>query len=203
MDRYLRILAWTLDTSRMDKRRETLEAPASRARYTTTLLLTSIGLLIVTLLAMFEFHSGSLTSGILEGSGAQPLWNGLAGLGISENAALAVSDDGTGTLAFIVSKTFDLFIIFLVSLLTLAAGYVAFRALTPVFAALAYVLVWALGWVIHLLFGWALGTSTPRAFSVEQVGRGARWASTRFFDHRNLALGMVRAVRWQGETAFG
>ena len=190
MDRYLRILAWTLDTSRMDKRRETLEAPASRARYTTTLLLVSFGLLIVTLLAMFEFHSGSVSSSILAGGGVQPIWNGLAGLGISENAALAVSEDGTGTLAFVVSKIFDLFVILVVSALTFATGYLAFRALTPVLAGLAYLLVWMFGWVLHLLFSWALKTTTPRAFSFEQIGRGARWASTRFFDHRVWMLGI-------------
>ncbi|MEM7690037.1 MAG: efflux RND transporter permease subunit [Pseudomonadota bacterium] len=184
MDRYLRILSWTLNTERMERRRETLEAPASRARYTVTLLLTALLLLSVTMAAMFEFFGGSVSAGFLSDMGLGPLWEGLAGLDIAQNAALAVSEDGTGTLAFVVSKTFEMLIILVVSALALGAGYVAFRTLTPVVAVIAYALVWALGWVGHFLLGWMLRVDRPRPFSFAQVGRGARWASTRFYDHR-------------------
>ncbi len=184
MDRYLRVLAWTLDTGRMDKRREALEAPVSRARYTTTLLLVSLALLVVTALAMFEFYAGSVSAGLLGSLGSGPLWSGLNGLGISENAALAVSADGTGSAAFVISKVFDLFIILVVSALSLGAGYAAIRLLTPVLAGFAYVLVWALGWLAHLLLRWVFKTQNPRPLNFVQIGRGARWAVTRFLDHR-------------------
>ncbi|MEM6586002.1 MAG: efflux RND transporter permease subunit, partial [Pseudomonadota bacterium] len=189
MDRYLRILSWTLNTSGMDAQRAELEQPASRARYITSLLLISFALLIVTFYAMFEFFDGSVSTGFLQGFGFGPLWSGLDGFGISQNAALAVSEDGTGTLALILSKTFGFFILVTVSLLALGAGYLAFRLLTPVITFIAYLLVWALGWVAYALLRWVVRVDLPRPFSIEQVQRGSRWASTRFYDHRVWMLG--------------
>ncbi|MDJ0978380.1 MAG: efflux RND transporter permease subunit [Erythrobacter sp.] len=190
MDRYLRVLSWTLDTSRMDRRRETLEAPASRARYTVTLLLVSALLLAVTFVTMFELFNGSLSASFLEDAGLQPIWSGLEGLGIAQNAAFAVSPDGTGSLALAVSKTFELVVVVVVSLLSFGAGYLAFRALTPMVAALAYMSVWAAEWLVHLSLGWLLNTAEPRPFSFSQVDRGANWARTRFYDHRVWMLGI-------------
>jgi multidrug efflux pump subunit AcrB len=90
----------------------------------------------------------------------------------------------------VVSKIFDLFIILMVSVLALGAGYATFRLLTPVLAAVAYFLVWALGWLVHLLLRWVFNTQNPRPLGLEQIRRGARWAGTRFVDHRVWMLGI-------------
>ncbi|MEM6908428.1 MAG: efflux RND transporter permease subunit [Pseudomonadota bacterium] len=190
MDRYMRVLGWTLDTSKMDARRDRLEPPQARARYTVTLLLVSMTLLAVTLLAMFEFFDGSISSGILSGLGLQTLWSGLSGLGIAENAAAAVSVDGEGLVAFLVAKTFDIVVLLTVSGLALAVGFLAFRLLTPVVTFVSYIFVFIISWTFHILLGWLFGTKRPRDLDLAQIKRGQRWASTRFYDHRVWMLGM-------------
>ncbi|MDY7097360.1 MAG: efflux RND transporter permease subunit [Pseudomonadota bacterium] len=180
MDRYMSILSWTLNTGKMDARRAELEPPVARGRYSVTLLFVSVALLIITMMAMFEFYSGSVTG----------LWSGLSGLGISENAANAVSADGSGTIAFLFSKTFDIVILLTASILALGLGYLAFRFATPFIALIAYILIWLLSWIVHIALGWLFGTKRPRPLGTTQIMRGSRWASSRFYDHRVWMLGM-------------
>ncbi|MGB3470654.1 MAG: efflux RND transporter permease subunit [Erythrobacter sp.] len=109
MDRYMRILHWTLDTGKMQTRRAGIEGPAWRWLYTICLLLLVVALLAVTAVAMFfsfEF---------------------LAQLGIPDAVGKAVSSDTNSTAYFLASKTFEIVQLLLVSILTFVAGLALFK----------------------------------------------------------------------------
>ena len=118
MDRYLRVLAWTLDRGRMPRLREGLEGPRSRWLYVPSLLLVSLLLLIIPAIAMFEIYSGAFS-----GSG------GLVGLDIAASAGKAVSGDESSMLSFLVTKLFDIVILVSSTLLAFAAGWLVFKAI--------------------------------------------------------------------------
>ena len=153
MDRYMRVLQWTLDTGRMRARREGVEAPRWRWLYVLNLLFTVLALLVATGAAMFEFSNGAI-------SGA---WSGLSGLNIAENAANAVSSDSNSMAHFLVAKTFDIVVLVVVSLLSLAAGWLVLK------------LIEAIG-----------GIAAHSRF-----GHGTQYLTARFYDHRvwMLAIG--------------
>ena len=109
MDRYMRILRWTLDSGKMHTRRAGIEGPAWRWLYTICLLLLVLALLAVTTVAMFfsfEF---------------------LAQLGIPDAVGQAVSSDTNSTAYFLTSKTFEIVQLLLVSLITFVAGLALFK----------------------------------------------------------------------------
>ena len=110
MDRYMRILAWTLDTGKMRERREGLTGPRWRALYVVSLLLLVIALLGASAVALFGAHGA------------------LSGLEIPTAVAQAVSDDPNSTLYFLASKTFEVLTIIVVSLVSLLAGWLVFKA---------------------------------------------------------------------------
>ena len=129
IDAYMRVLAWTLDTSRMIMRRAGLRGPEQRWLYVPSLLLTVIALLIVPALAMFELATGSVSGGIAAGSGAPAPWSGLLGLGVHKDIAAAVSADTNTTAYWLVSKVFEVVIVLLVSLLSFVAALVTFKGI--------------------------------------------------------------------------
>ena len=159
MDRYMRILAWTLDTGKMRERREGLTGPRWRALYVVSLLLLVIALLGASAVALFGAHGA------------------LSGLEIPTAVAQAVSDDPNSTLYFLASKTFEVLTIIVVSLVSLLAGWLVFKAVELGGAALRsdntrYLTarfydhrVWMLGigWVSLLMTG-LLFTQIPSQF---------------------------------------
>ncbi|MGY6550810.1 MAG: efflux RND transporter permease subunit [Erythrobacter sp.] len=109
MDRYLRVLAWTLNTGKMAARRAGITPPRSRAAYVAALLLTVLALLGVTgftLFTLFEF-----------------VWS----LNIPKQIALGVSSDTYGVLHKTVAKIFEVVLLLAVSGLTLVAGLLTFK----------------------------------------------------------------------------
>ncbi len=111
MDRYMRVLRWTLDTSKMQAIRDGLAGPRWRWLYVPSLLLTVIVLLAATAIAMF--FSFDL----------------LAALEIPKNVANAVSSDTNSTPHFFASKTFEIVQLLFVSILAFVAGLLVFKAL--------------------------------------------------------------------------
>ncbi|MEO1730953.1 MAG: efflux RND transporter permease subunit [Pseudomonadota bacterium] len=118
MDRYMRVLNWTLDTSKMRARRAGIDAPRMRWLYVPMLLLVVIALLAVSAMAMFA------TSGALEG------------FEIPKNAGSAFFADPNGPGFFMVSKTFEV-VLFIVALLaSFLAGWVSLKLIEVVAKAL-------------------------------------------------------------------
>ncbi|MEM6492875.1 MAG: efflux RND transporter permease subunit [Pseudomonadota bacterium] len=160
MDRYMRILAWTLDDSKMRALREGVRGPRWYWLYVPSLLITALTLLIVPALAMFELFSGSLSAGIAGGLGLGPIWPGLSGLNIADTAGQAVSSDTNSTAYFLVSKLFDVVILITVSIGAFLAGFGVFK-----------------------LCEWPAGIGTRYAEST-------RYLTARFYDHRVWMLGI-------------
>ena len=161
IDRYMQVLAWTLDTGKMAARRAGLDGPRHRAFYMFALLLTVIALLIVPALTMFELFSGSVSGLIADSAGAAPLWKGLIGLDVHKQIATVVSSDTNGFAHKLVAKIFEIVIVLLVSGLSFLSGWLTFKA-------------------IELPAG---GSS--------RIAQGTRWMTARFYDHRvwMLAVG--------------
>ncbi len=114
MDRYLAVLAWTLDTSKLRALRAGLTPPRQRAGYAIALLLTVLLLLSTTAFAMFKLF--------------ELVWS----LGLPKQIALAVSADTYGALHKTVAKLFEVVQLLVVSILTLLAGLAAFKLIEGV-----------------------------------------------------------------------
>ncbi|KEO85891.1 transporter [Erythrobacter sp. JL475] len=186
MDRYMQVLSWTLDTGKLRARRAGVDAPVARSRYTLSLLLIVLTLLAMTMIAMFELFSGTFSAMLLP----EPLWQGLAGLGVHEDIATAVSADTNSMIHAVVAKLFEVFFVIVTSIFSLAVGIASLKLLGPVVTAIAHILSWVLGWVKHLLFGWLFQSRAPEPLGLHQIGHGFRWAQARFFDHRVWMLGI-------------
>ncbi|MCK0099121.1 efflux RND transporter permease subunit [Qipengyuania sp. S6317L1] len=111
MDRYLRVLEWTLDTSTMHKLREGIERPRSQALYVVGLLLASVFLLAVPAIVVFQ------------------LWGLVGEVVLHDNVASLVSDDQFGFLYKLVSKTFELAQLLAVVLVAGVATWLALKLL--------------------------------------------------------------------------
>ncbi len=111
MDRYMRVLEWTLHTGKMQARRAGVEGPRWRGLYVPSLLLTVLTLLAVTAIAMFFS------------------FDFLAGLEIPTSVANAVSSDSNSMSYFLASKTFEIVQLVLVSILAFLAGLLVFKLL--------------------------------------------------------------------------
>jgi len=118
MDRYMRVLEWTLDTSAMRKRREGIAAPRRRWLYAPGLLFVVIVLLAVSAIAMFAM------SGML------------AGFEIPQNAASAFSSDPNGFGYYLISKSFEIVLLILVMLVSVFAGWLVLKAIEMIAKAL-------------------------------------------------------------------
>ncbi len=142
IDTYMRVLAWTLDTGKMAARRAGITGPRRRYLYVPSLLLTVIALLAVSGVVMF-------TS-----------FNLLFELDIPKSVAGAISSDTSGLLYHLVAKTFEIVLVLLVSMLSLAAALLTFKA-------------------IELPAG---GSS--------RFANATRWMTARFYDHRVWMIGI-------------
>ena len=109
MDRYMRLLGWTLDRGKMRDRREGVQPPKRRWAYVLSLLLVVIILLVVTMMVM------------LQGFGA------IAEFDIPNKVAAAVTEDTNSTLYFLVSKLFDIALVLGISIVTFVAGWLVFK----------------------------------------------------------------------------
>lgn len=139
---YMRVLAWTLDSGKMAARRAGITGPRRRYLYVPALLLTVIALLAASGVTMyFSF-------------------NALFELGIPKQIAAAVSSDTNSFLYKQVAKIFEVVLVLAVSLLSLAAAVLAFKA-------------------IELP---ARGDSG--------LAHATRWMTARFYDHRVWMIGI-------------
>jgi len=109
MDRYLRVLAWTLDTSRLRARRAGITPPRGRTFYVLGLLAVVLALLGMTGFAMFKSF--------------EFVWS----FNVPKQIAGAVSSDTYGALHKGVAKVFEVALLLLVSAVSLAAGLGVFR----------------------------------------------------------------------------
>ncbi|OBV10686.1 efflux RND transporter permease subunit [Erythrobacter dokdonensis] len=161
IDAYMRVLAWTLDTGKMESRRAGLEGPQRRMIYVPSLLFAVIALLLVTAVTLFESFSGSVSAMIAESVGVAPPWKGIAGFEVPKLVASAVSSDSNGFVYKLVAKIFEIVQVLLVSGLSFGAGWLTFK-----------------------LFELPAGGSS-------RIAQGARWLTARFYDHRvwMLAIG--------------
>ncbi|MEM6266495.1 MAG: efflux RND transporter permease subunit [Pseudomonadota bacterium] len=142
MDRYMRILAWTLDGGKMPALRAGIAPPRWRWLYVITLGLMAFTLLGVTAFVMFW------------------LFDVLAAFAIPTSAASALSSDSNSWVYFLTSKTFDIVLLLLVSLVAFGAG-----------------------WLIFKLCELPAGAGSRFAQSM-------RYLTSRFYDHRVWMLGM-------------
>ncbi len=109
MDRYLAVLAWTLDTGKLRARRAGIEPPRFRAGYVAALFLMVLLLLGITALVMFKSFDW--------------IWS----LGLPKQIATAVSSDLYGVVHKTVAKVFEVLQLLVVSGLALLAGVLAFK----------------------------------------------------------------------------
>ncbi len=109
MDRYMRVLAWSLDRGKMYSRRESLPEPRFRFLYGLSLLLTVIVLLAATAIGMFMS------------------FNAIAGLEIPKAMGGLVSSDENSTLFGLVSKIFEILQLLVATFVGFFAGWVVFK----------------------------------------------------------------------------
>ncbi|MEL6486476.1 MAG: efflux RND transporter permease subunit, partial [Pseudomonadota bacterium] len=109
MDRYMRVLNWTLDTGKMRARREGVEGPRWRWLYVPSLLLVVIALLAASSAGLF------VTAGFL------------SELNVPTKAASSFFSDENGIGYFLVSKTFDIVLLLVASLAAFLAGFVVLK----------------------------------------------------------------------------
>ena len=109
IERYMDVLAWTLDTGRMAAARAGITGPRRRYLYVPALLLTVIVLLAVPAVTMFAS------------------FDAISGLGLPKTIAAAVSSDSNSFAFYLVSKIFEVTQLLVVSLLSLAALLLAFK----------------------------------------------------------------------------
>ena len=109
MDRYMKILSWTLDTGKLKARREGIEPPRYRFLYVTALLAVVVAMLAATGAAMFIS------------------FDLIASLGIPAKVAGAITSDTFSLLYAVTAKIFDVVIVLLVSAIALAAGWIVLK----------------------------------------------------------------------------
>ncbi len=109
MDRYLGVLAWTLDTSGLRARRIGVAPPRRRTFYVLGLLAVVLTLLGVTGIAMFKTF--------------EFVWS----LNVPKQIAAAVSSDTYGVLHKTVAKLFEVVLLLVVSVAALLAGLGVFK----------------------------------------------------------------------------
>ena len=123
MDRYMRVLAWSLDRSKMLARRAGLSRPSSNLGYGLAFLLVMLALIIVPIIALFGLPGvpGALAA--------------IQGLSVPETFAGAISADQNGALYGAVMRVFE-FLEFTIALAAaMVAGWLLFKLLGLVFAA--------------------------------------------------------------------
>jgi multidrug efflux pump subunit AcrB len=139
---YMRVLAWTLDSGKMAARRAGITGPRRRYLYVPALLLTVIALLAASGLTMYFSFTALLE------------------LGIPKQIAAAVSSDTNSFLYKQIAKVFEVVLVLAVSLLSLAAAVLAFKAIE-------------------------LPARGDSGFA-----HATRWMTARFYDHRVWMIGI-------------
>ncbi|MFN4241310.1 MAG: efflux RND transporter permease subunit [Erythrobacter cryptus] len=109
MDRYLKVLAWTLDTGKMRAMRAGIAPPRRRAAYVIGLLLTVLALLGATAAAFFI--------------GFDLIWS----LNLPKQIAAAVSHDSYGLAHKVVLKLFEVVQLLVVSAFAFGTGLATFK----------------------------------------------------------------------------
>lgn len=111
MERYLKVLEWTLSTQTMQRLRSSVEAPRSRWLYTLALVLASLFLLIVPAFVAFA------------------LWGIVGDVGVHGQIAELVSDDEYGFVFKTISKIFEVAQLLCVIMLSGVATWLALKFL--------------------------------------------------------------------------
>ncbi|KWV91346.1 efflux RND transporter permease subunit [Erythrobacter sp. YT30] len=111
MDRYLRILAWTLDRGKMNTRREGVEGPRWRWLYVPSMLLVVVALLGITGFTIFA------------------VWNFVGEYSIPGRIAGTFSDDEFGAVFLTISKLVEILLLVFASLVAFAAGWLVFKGI--------------------------------------------------------------------------
>ncbi|BDI59724.1 efflux RND transporter permease subunit [Qipengyuania nanhaisediminis] len=109
MDRYMRMLAWTLDRGGLYQRREGVESPRSRVLYSFALLLVVLFVLAASAVGMFA------------------TFGALGGFDAAAKVAGAVTDDINSWTYFLVSKLFEIVMLITVTILSFIVGWLAFK----------------------------------------------------------------------------
>lgn len=109
MDRYMRVLGWSLDRGKMHARREGLEGPRNRFFYSLAFLATILVLIVVPFAAIFAAYGA------------------LQAAGVPEIVAGAISPSGEGIVHFLVLKLLEILELALVVVIGLGAGWAALK----------------------------------------------------------------------------
>ncbi|MEL7189977.1 MAG: efflux RND transporter permease subunit [Pseudomonadota bacterium] len=109
MDRYMSVLAWTLNRGKTAELREGIEGPRWRWLYALSLLLMVIALLGVSGAAIFA------------------AWGFVGEYEIPDQIAALFSDDEFGTVFFLISKLVEILFLVFSSLVAFAAGWLLFK----------------------------------------------------------------------------
>ncbi|MEO1488041.1 MAG: efflux RND transporter permease subunit [Pseudomonadota bacterium] len=111
MDRYMRILGWTLDTGKMRALRADVQPPRWRWLYVINLLLTVLVLLAVTAVVMFM------------------AFGFISELEIPKTVAGAIASDSEGAFYKVILKLYDVLQLLIVSGVALLAGWLVFKVI--------------------------------------------------------------------------
>ncbi|MGB3711600.1 MAG: efflux RND transporter permease subunit [Erythrobacter sp.] len=109
MDRYMRMLGWTLDTGKMEARRAGHPAPRSRILYVIGLLAVVFLMLAATAFTLFN------------------VFDAINSLNIPDQVAGAITADTNSFVHGIVSKVFEIVTVLLVSIIAFGAGWLVLK----------------------------------------------------------------------------
>lgn len=112
MDRYMKVLAWSLNRGKLYAMRDGVAPPRHRWLYVISLLLVTILILAISAIAMFMAHGA------------------ISGLELSTGIAGAISSDPNGTVYFLVERLFDILTVLAAMGIGFLAAYGAFHLLT-------------------------------------------------------------------------
>ncbi|MEO9461730.1 MAG: efflux RND transporter permease subunit [Marinomonas sp.] len=163
MDRYMRILEWSLDRGKLYERREGREAPQSRFRYVLSLLLTALAMIGISGGAIFAFYMGAME------------------MGLPAEAGKIFSDDTNATSYFLASKFIEILLLAVACLVGFIVGLIVLKLIAPIVTGIAHLLGWVLGWVT---FTWVFTGKHPAPLGIAPIAGSFRWLEARFYDHR-------------------
>ena len=172
MDRYMRILQWSLDRGKLYERREGREAPKSRFRYILSLLLTALVMIGLSGAAIFTFYTGAID------------------MGLPAEAGQIFSDDINATSYFLASKLTEIVLLMVATGVGFVVGMLTLKLISPIVTAIAHFLGWVLGWIAYLILGWLFESKRPEPLGISPIAGSFRWLEARFYDHRLWMLMM-------------
>ena len=170
MDRYMGILAWTLDRGKLFARRENLQEPRARFRYLLSFILVIISLLGLT------------------GAGMIVSYNLMAEAEIAQTIVGGIFAEPEYGFGFVLSKLIEIILLLFATAIGFGLGFLGLKILGPVTTALGQLLGWILNWFAYLAFGWLFKVERPVPLSSAGVMRAFRWLDARVYDHRAWML---------------